>query len=387
MIRKLPIAAVPISLRGAMTLKPADEKAFGKALASYLGLKGIYLFDSGISSFYMVLKALTDLDGRSEVVLPAFTAGSLIVGIRKAGLKAVLCDISLNDFNMDASLAAQLVGKNTLAVLGIHMFGIINAAFAGMKKAFPEVYMIEDCAQAQGSLIGGKHVGSMGDASFFSFNKGKNMPLCKGGCIATGNERIAAYIEKEIKNEKTGNRPLQFSLRARMALLSMLADPVIYGLTYAMTDTLKEKKPPRDLEVGGFSRLQAGYGLFLLKNMDELAERRYKNGMRLIDGLSGLDGLILPKISVYTRPAFNRLPVVFNDPERKEAVRKALWKAGIEVYSLYPEPLHHMFDLGYARSEFPNATFIAENSWTFPVHQGVSGEDVDKMIETVRKAL
>jgi dTDP-4-amino-4,6-dideoxygalactose transaminase len=384
MIRKLPIAAAPIGIKDALFLKPVDQREFSAAFSSYSGSEHVYPLDSGISSFYVILKALGHIDARDEVILPAFTAGTLIVAIRKAGLKPVLCDVSMDDFNMDTALAASLIGRDTLALLGIHMFGIVNTKFSGMKKAFPNVYMIEDCAQAEGSLAGGKLVGSMGDASFFSFNKGKNMPLFKGGCIATDNERLAAEIEVELRSAKICNGICQASLRLKMALLSLVADPAIYALLYNAIGLSKGKKPPHDFDVRNFTPLQAAYGLMLLKKMNELAEKRYKNGMRLLNGLKGLDAVLLPKISPDTRPAFNRLPIVFKDLGQRESVKKELWRAGIETCLLYPKPLHHKFELGYEREAFPNATYIATHSWTFPVHQGVGDGDIDRMIEIIR---
>jgi dTDP-4-amino-4,6-dideoxygalactose transaminase len=382
MIKKLPIAAVPVDIKDALSLKPASQNKFAAELSSYIGAKHVHLLDSGVLALYEILKALKRLAAKNEVILPAFTAGSLIVAIKKSGLRPVLCDVSMDDFNMDMPLAGQLVGKDTLAVLGIHMFGIVNTAFARMKGAFPDVYMIEDCAQAMGSMVGSKSVGSMGDISFFSFNKGKNMPLVKGGCIATNNQAISRAIEDELGEIKMASS--QASLRAKMAILSLMADPYLYGFFHGLLDTWRDKKPPADIDVAGFTDLQASFGSSLLKMMDKLSEKRYKNGMKILKELSGVGGIILPRIDYDTRPAFNRLPIVFKDIEKRETVRKALWESGIETAALYPEPLHHMFELGYGKDEFPNAAYIASHSWTFPAHSGVGDSDIDKMIEIIR---
>ena len=50
---------------------------------------------------------------RKEVIIPAYTASSIVYAIKKAGLRPVLCDISLNDFNLDVDQAVRLFNKNT----------------------------------------------------------------------------------------------------------------------------------------------------------------------------------------------------------------------------------------------------------------------------------
>jgi perosamine synthetase len=379
MIKKLPLAASPIDIASALSVRPASQKEFAEKLSAYIGVKHLYLAASGVMGFYEILKALKRINKKREIILPAFTAGSRFVAIKKSGL------VSMNDFNMDITGAGRLVGKDTLAVLGIHMFGIVNTAFGGMKSAFPDIYMIEDCAQAMGSMDKGKSVGFLGDVSFFSFNKGKNMPVIKGGCVATNDISLGKAIEDEFGSIKPASS--QISLRVKMAILSILREPYIYGLFYGLLDAWRDKKPPKDIEEASFTDIQSGFGLELLKMMDSLSEKRYLNGMKLLKGLEGIDGIILPRISDETRPAFNRLPVVFKDIKQREAVAKALWLSGIETGSLYPEPLHHMFELGYGKDEFPNACYTASHLWTFPVHPMVREEDIDKMIEVMRQAV
>jgi dTDP-4-amino-4,6-dideoxygalactose transaminase len=58
-----------------------------------------------------LLQCLRDTSEKNEVVLPAYTAPSLIAAIRNAGLRPVLCDISLKDFNADHNLLQGAVSS------------------------------------------------------------------------------------------------------------------------------------------------------------------------------------------------------------------------------------------------------------------------------------
>ena len=119
--------------------------------------------------------------------------------------------------------------------------------------------------------------------------------------------------------------------------------------------------------------------------MDEISSVRYQNGMALINELKDVKDIILPDILRNTMPAFNRMPVVFRDPAERDKVERGLWQAGIETSRMYIMPLHHMFDLGYEKEEFPNAEYFAEHLLTLPVHPLVRREDLSKMIRVIKE--
>jgi len=129
MVKKLPIINSCVSSAEILKAlyRAPDRRSltlFAETLTLAMPAKNVLLTNSGISAFYIILKALKNISGRSEVILPAYTAGSLIVAIRKAGLKPILCDISLEDFNLNENYLADTISSKTLAVVGVHMFGI-----------------------------------------------------------------------------------------------------------------------------------------------------------------------------------------------------------------------------------------------------------------------
>ena len=392
MTRKIPIIGPQATLgdiaRAIARAGSASARAeFVSAISGYAGSRYVYPVNSGIAAFYIILKALSRFSRRTEVLLPAYTAGSLIVAVRKAGLKSVLYDISLNDFNADTDSLMSTVSDRTLAVVCVHMFGIGMAGIAGLRQILPrDVALVEDCAQAMGSAVIGTAVGNFGDAAFYSFNRGKNMPVCAGGCIATNNERMSKAVGDIIRELSPFDAAIKLSAVFKAISFSLIANPYIYGFVYPLASRFKETAPPADFEVGGMGTFQCAVGLALLKRFEGSAARRRDNGMLLMDALKDLSGLTLPAVSA-GRTVFNRFPIMFEDPHTVSRAAERLWSSGIESSPMYIRPLHHMFDLGYKKEEFPNACYLAERILTLPVHPSVGREDLLKAAGVIRETL
>jgi dTDP-4-amino-4,6-dideoxygalactose transaminase len=390
-LRKIPIVGCPISytdllsgLSSVFKRLPKDNPK--RNISTYFNSEYIYFTNSGTSSFYSLLKILKEGQNKKEVILPAYTASSLVIAIQKAGLRPVLCDISLDDFNMDANLLPDIVSENTLCILCVHMFGIVDKGLLGLKGRFPGVFVVEDCAQSLGSKVDAMFVGNSADVSIFSFNRGKNVPTYGGGCIATNSERISEKIveeNKRIERLAIGQRIL---IPFKILGLSLAVRPFIYGLGYRFICRLKEVTPPKDFEVKRYSDFQAAVALSLLRRIEEFSEKRYNNGIKLIEGLRDIEGIRLHKISENTRPAFNCLPIVIKDLKKRQRVERALGEAGIDTSRMYLEPLHHIFGLGYKEQEFPAANYFAERLLTLPVHPLLTDIQLDKIIQTTKNA-
>lgn len=154
-------------------LKKFPKGKLSKKLTEHINGRYIYFASSGSAALYLILKAISAGDNRKEVIIPAYTASSIVFAVEKAGLKPVLCDISLNDFNTDIDQAVRLLNNNTLALIGVHMFGIVQSGLLQIQGSFPGVYILEDCCQSFGSKVNDKNTGGLGKISFFSFNRGK----------------------------------------------------------------------------------------------------------------------------------------------------------------------------------------------------------------------
>jgi len=391
-IKKIPISAAPLSITNILVSFFSlfdDTKSIKKLARTVKDLscsKNVFFLDSGLSCLYVILMALKVNSLKNEVVLPAYTAGSLIVAIKEAGLKPVLCEVSPEDFNLDSKFLDKVVSPNTLCIIAVHMFGIAFVDIEKIKNRYQDIIIIEDACQSMGTKINNKIVGVFGQVSFFSFNKGKNISTFGGGIIQTSDIALAAAIDQHVL--KAGKESLKEKIKIfiKLIILSIVVNPFIYGLLYPIIERFKENSPPQGIVMKQYSGLQANLGVFLLKNIKGISAKRCENGMRIISALISEKQLILPKISKSSEPAFNRLPIVFRDLKKRQRVEIALEKAGIETSQMYLKPLHHMFDLDYSWGNFPNAVYLAGHLLTIPCHPLLKTSDIDRMIKIIKQA-
>ncbi len=394
MVSKIPIIVSSIdfkeltdSLLFSRSQKTISE--FACALSNFFKSRYIFLTNYGVSSLYIILLACKEMSSKREVVLPAYGPGSLVRVVTKAGLKPVLCDISLNDFNIDMDLLSSVVSSNTLAIVLVHLFGVPIPNIDVLKQKLPQdIFLIEDCAQAMGTLFKGKTVGSFTDASFFSFNRGKNLPLCAGGCIATNSSDIAKVLNSVYLQHSLcyGYIESLFFL-FKVLGFSLATKPLLYGLGYPIISRFKDTAPVNDFKVTKISRFQASLGLSLLKKADILFRIRHKNGIYLFSSLKGIEGLLLPQIPEYSWTVFNRFPIVFKEISKRKKAEEKLWNCGIETSGMYLRPLHHMFNLGQEKDYFPHSVYLAPRLLTVPVHPLISDSALDKIITTLMTIL
>jgi len=321
------------------------------------------------------------LSPNDEVVVPAYTAGSLVVAIRKAGLRPVPCDVSLDSFGYDPAQLAQLISGRTLVVTAVHLFGI-GSEMPALREACPGAFIIEDCAQAMGSRIAGRFAGESGDIGFFSFNRGKNLPLSSGGCVTVTRADFAQAVSEEAA---ALGRPAAAGAAAGRAFAFWAASrPLVYGAAFPLISRFKETAPPGDFKPRRMDDFTASLGARLILREEEISARRFENGNCLSAGLKGIKGLRLASIPHGDRPVYNRFPVIFDDTSALAKAENALWSAGFESSRMYLRPLHRMFDLGYRPAEFPKAAYLAGHLLTVPCHPDCSIRDCAKMITVIR---
>ena len=238
----------------------------------------------------------------------------------------------------------------------MHLFG--NAADM---KALGEIadehglYLVNDAAQAHGTKINGKDVGSYDDLNCYSFYPTKTLTTSEGGLVTTNSKK---FYEKGLLFRNHGQQTRYLS--------------VALGLNYRLTD------------------IAAAIGLNQLKLYDEFLAKRKRNAKALAKGLCRIRGLKPQKPGKGVDHSYSYYKVIM-DLNQYKCIRdefvNALKAENIGCMVYYPIPLSKQPALKRygSRVKCPVAEDLSKKVFSVPVHPNLGDEDLKKIIEALEK--
>lgn len=180
-------------LDGGYFVLGSQHDAFERELAEYTEVPHAVGLANGTDALAIGLSALGV--GPGGVVLTVANAGGYATtAILMIGASPRYVDIDEATLSMDLDqLTTALATGSPAAVVLTHLYGnaapVLEVAAACRAAG---VAMLEDCAQAAGLRVAGRHVGSFGDAGAFSFYPTKNLAaLGDGGALITRDGVVA----------------------------------------------------------------------------------------------------------------------------------------------------------------------------------------------------
>lgn len=368
--------------------------AFESALADRLKVKSVYAVNSGSSANLLAFSALMSpllgekrLKSGDEVITTAVSFPTTLSPMIHFGLKPVFVDISLPEYNVDVKELEKAIKPTVKAIALAHTLGNpfdVKAVRELVEKH--NLWLIEDCCDALGSLYDGSPVGSFGSISTFSFYPAHHITTGEGGAVATDNEVISDVLRslrdwgRECKCETghSGSCGKRFSLQ-RGTLPFGYDHKYIYshaGFNFKMTD------------------IQAAIGLAQIKKLDDFTEKRRQNFLTMKKALSGMeDYIIMPEEIDKAKASWFGFPVTLREIKlRDETVSKksnyefrrilceALLKAGIDSRPLFAGNILRqpfMKDVNYRISgELYNSDRVTGSTFWTGVWPGLNEEDI-----------
>jgi len=395
---KMPAAGTPYLLSDILRAKIGLIQSrrvisqFEDALKEYLGVDNLRLVNSGTTANFIIYKVLKELRKREEqveIILPAYTAPSLLLPIEAEGLTPVLVDIDPATFNLDIAKVAENFNSKTLAVMPVHMFGLPCEVDSLLKlTAGSDIFVLEDGASALGTTVNNQHIGTRAPFGFYSLNRGKNVSTLAGGIITWKDSDLSGLFDKYISELISLPAYSQFSMFLKVVALSLAVRPLTYTLLNPIVTKFKYTTLHTHFDSFQYTTMQAALGINLWKRIKYLDQKRVDNGLRLIEFFKGRDGFRIPIIPDGSRVAFNQLPVIIADLGKRSLIIERLKQSGIETTTLYDHPLHHIFpELNEAGDDpYPNSTYLAEHLLLIPPHAQINHRiirKIQKVIDTI----
>jgi len=333
-----------ISSRGAFI------DGFESAFSEYIGVAHSASVCNGTVALHLALLA-AGIQSGDEVIVPTFTYIASVNAIAYIGAKPVFVDSLESTWQMDPSDVERKITSKTKAIMVVHLYG--QPVEMGEIMSIATRYglkLIEDAAEAFGSRIGSKYVGSFGDVATFSFFGNKTITTGEGGMVVTNNPNIDARIRKLKGQGLAGTREYWH-------------DEI--GYNYRMTN------------------ICAAIGLAQLEDADELLRRKREIALIYHKSLVGLPLKFFWEQQGSTS-SFWMNCIVVDKPAVRDLLRIHLANVGIETRpTFYPAHTMPMYK-SMARGEYPVAVSLAERGINLPSSPALSDEDVNYISENIR---
>lgn len=338
------------------------RKADDSVLRDYIASDKIYYYNHARTAMRIALSSM-DLGEGAGIALTAYNCLTVFNAVDIAGYKPVFIDIT-DDFQIDMEDFRKKRSRFS-AVIVNHFFGIPCKSILDIKKEFPELPIIEDCAHSFGSSIQGRPTGSFGDFSTFSYGMAKFPSVRDGGFMIVNSERFVPQVEEE--NAKLGTPSVMAELKnlAIGLVMSFLGKPFIYkNLTKPYLKGVESKK---DLS-GKYATKECGAyrsnKYIFLKKM-----RRVPKGIVAQQELAkawlkemGLNKPIAQNCNYFM------LPVLVKD--RDERIQ-AYQKKGIELGAHFSKSIVWATEFGYTPEDCPNAEKVCDEVLVLPTYYKV----------------
>ena len=254
---------------------------FEDLFRQHLGVNHAIATSSCTGALHMGMAALGIGPG-DEVIMADTNWIATAAPIVHLGAKPVFVDILPDSWCIDPEQAEAAITPRTKAIIAVHLYGNLcdmdRLLAIGRKHGIP---IIEDAAEAIGSVWHGNRAGSMGTFGVFSFHGTKTLTTGEGGMFVTNDAALYEHV-------------LTLSNHGRVRGQSKQFWPEMVGFKYKM------------------SNMQAAVGCAQMERIDALIERKRDVFRRYAEGLRNLPAVTMNPELPSTRNGLWMPTVVFS---------------------------------------------------------------------------
>jgi dTDP-4-amino-4,6-dideoxygalactose transaminase len=356
------VEAVSEVLRsGWLTSNGPKVQAFEALLSEFFSHRPVRTFNSGTCTMEIALRIAGIGPGCEVITTPNSWVATANV-ILEVGATPVFADIDARTHNIDLEQVAAAVTPRTRAIIPVHMCGLpcdMDELYALANKH--SLRVVEDAAQAIGSLWKGRRIGSFGDMVSFSFQVNKNVMTAEGGCLVVNDQAEATLAEKY---------RLQGVSRSGFDGI----DVDVLGGKYNMTE------------------IAAAMGLAQMSHLAEFNARRRALAQHYFRcfgaDFEAQSGAELP-VADFENGNWHMFQIVLPERITRAVFMQRMQERRIGVGFHYAAI--HLFTLyrnrGFREGMFPVAERVCRRIVTLPLFPSMSRSDVERVVGAVRSSL
>ena len=329
----------------------SETKQFENEFASFIGTKYAVATSSGTAALHLALLS-TGVGEADEVITVSHTFIATLDSIWYVRARPKLTDIDPRFYVMDTESLRTLINEKTRAIIPVHIFGHPVDMDPLCKLAEEHgLKVIEDAAQAHGSLYKNRPVGTLGDVACFSFYPSKNLTVCGDGGMLVTNDPETAQKARMLRDH---GRTDKYSSEA-------------VGYNYRL------------------SEIASAIGRVGLKQLPQWNDERRSIASRYSKFLSADDQVITPAEADWAHHVYHVYAI---RTKKRDKLASSLAQNGIQTGIHYPIPCHlqPVFKrLESSKVRLKNTEEIANELLSLPIFPGMSEEEVDQVAHKVRE--
>jgi perosamine synthetase len=282
-------------------------KEFEDKFSEFVGTQHAASVCNGTVALHLALLALGIGPG-DEVIVPTLTYIASVNAITYTGAKPVFADSVRSTWQVDPEDVRRNITPRTKAILPVHLYGQACDMDALMAIAAEHrLFVVEDCAEAIGTLYKGRHVGTFGDISAFSFFGNKTITTGEGGMVVSSDKTLIERARHMKGQGLAAHREYWHD---------------VVGYNYRMTN------------------IEAAIGLAQLERVHQFIEAKRKLAAHYVSGLAGLP-LEIHGEAADSSHTYWMISILVERAELRDPLRAHLAEAGIETRPLF-YPVHTM---------------------------------------------
>lgn len=342
---------------GFLTNGGSQHQALEQALCDYLQTPCLSLFNNGTLALLVACQAL---QVKGEVVTTPFTFAATphVLAWNKA--TPVFADIDPETLCIDPASIESLIGPQTSAILGVHVYGMPCDVQAIASLARPrQLKVIYDGAHAFGTQLDGQPIVAHGDATMLSFHATKLFHSAEGGALCMADPDLKRQIDL-LKN---------FGIKNEEEVL-------LPGIN------------------GKMNELQATLGLLVLQHVEAEKQRRERLRTVYDERLSALAGVRLLRVPANASDSQQYLVIRVQAEEAgcsRDELHLRLKRFNI-ITRKYFYPLCSDYDCyrhlpSADPRRLPNAHRVASEVLSLPLHSELDTHDVHRICDAIAFSL
>ena len=343
---------------------------FEEIFFEYVNSKYAIAVNSCTAALHLAVVALGIGNG-DEVITTPYTFAATAEVVINSNAKPVFVDVEKDTYNIDPAKIEEKITDKTKAIIVVHYAGHSCEMDKIMEIAEKyDLYVIEDAAHAIGSKYKDQKIGSIGDATCFSFYATKNITTAEGGMITTNRGDLADKMRILSLHGISKDAWKRYSSEG-----SWYYEIAYSGYKYNMSD------------------LQASIGIHQMKKLDQMQKRREEIADMYNKSFGQIPQITIPTVKSYATHAWHLYPIQVNSDllsinrnEFIEALKAENIGTSVHFIPLHLHP-YYKEKYGFKGDDFPNAESLYKNEISLPIYPNMEDKDVEDVISAVKKII